>query len=379
MVGAPTPDEEQAAIAALEAALDARRAGLARRRVARWALAASAVLLLGAGAWRLAHREVLVASAQPAPTAPAITAPTAPAPSGALGFAVAGHVVLLHEGAERALEAGAPLEPGDRVVSTTDGRASIALPSGTHVSVEATTDVVVASLGAAQSFTLRSGAVRADVAKLQPGQRFLVRTDDVEVEVRGTSFRVEKADRACAGTTTRVSVSEGRVWVRHAGQESILAAGESWPKGCEAHASVDAPPSPPRSGVASLPAAPSGPTAQTTGVQPSGPMAATPPAPAPTAPSAPVTPASELAAQNRAFAAAMSKKRGGDVAGAVAAFDALLVAWPDGPLAESAEVERMRLLAGAGDARARDAARAYLAKRPAGFARSEAATLAGRP
>lgn len=358
----PSREEEEAAVAALEAALGERRTAKARLRWARLALAASAVLLLGAGAWKAAHRETPVATVPPA----AIATPSA---GEAIGFTVAGSVVLVHAAAQRPLDVGAALEDGDRIVAGTDGRAAIALSSGTHLAIEPGTDVLVSELGAAQAFHVRSGAVRADVAKLAPGHRFLVRTDDVEVEVRGTSFRVEKALEPCAGTMTRVAVSEGRVWVRHAGVESVLGAGDAWPKGCDAHAAIV-----PTAAKAAPRLAPVPTT--TTPSAPSAPLMAPPSHP--TSATAPIAP-SELAAQNQAFAAAMAKKRGGDVRGAIAAFDAFLGAWPSGPLAENAEVERMRLFASSGDPRAKDAARAYLERRPAGFAKDEAKVLLEGP
>ena len=53
----------------------------------------------------------------------------------------------------------------------------------------------------------------------------------------------------------------------------------------------------------------------------------------------------------------------------------LMEAWPDGPLAESAEVERMKLVAGRDPRDGAAAARAYLRHYPRGFARTEASAL----
>src|SRR6185295_9438660 len=96
-------------------------------------------------------------------------------------------------------------------------------------------ELELTELGAIQRFTLRAGRVQANVAKLAPGQRFLVVTGDAEIEVRGTSFEAAvDAQPACpAGTTTRVRVLEGVVTVRHAGSEEAVRAGGAWRAACD--------------------------------------------------------------------------------------------------------------------------------------------------
>jgi hypothetical protein len=71
---------------------------------------------------------------------------------------------------------------------------------------------------------LAEGTLDLKVRKLGEGERFLVATDDAEVEVRGTVFEVE----AHAGKIARVAVSEGKVEVRHRRAVSIVAAGGAW-------------------------------------------------------------------------------------------------------------------------------------------------------
>jgi hypothetical protein len=71
----------------------------------------------------------------------------------------------------------------------------------------------------------------------------------------------------------------------------------------------------------------------------------------------------------------MTAKRRGDLRGAVASFDRLLSRYPDCPMAQSAAAERMKLLATTDRARASDAARDYLRRYPAGFARDDAESL----
>jgi hypothetical protein len=72
----------------------------------------------------------------------------------------------------------------------------------------------------------------------------------------------------------------------------------------------------------------------------------------------------------------MREKRAGRTPDALARLERLRTRYPTGPLTETADVERMRLLTGAAKSRA---ARDYLERWPRGFARAEAETLAGGP
>jgi hypothetical protein len=248
---------------------------------------------------------------------------------------------------------GNAAQTGDRVV-THDGRAVYALSTGTRVSVEPNGDVDLGITPSAQRFTLRSGSLHADVAKLVTGQRFLVTTADAEIEVRGTSFTVAVSDHPTCGTLTSVAVTEGTVWVRFHGTESVLVAGASWPPPCTAALPVTPATTQKPASVAIAPA-----------VTHAAPSPSLSPAPSP------AMETSFLGEQNRIFEDAIAAKRRGDVAGALAGFDRLT----DGPLAESAAAERMRLLAGAHDARARAAAEQYLSRYPNGFAAGEARAI----
>jgi ferric-dicitrate binding protein FerR (iron transport regulator) len=73
--------------------------------------------------------------------------------------------------------------------------------------------------------TLLSGRMDVEVAELTEGERFLVITDDAEVEVRGTRFEVE----AQSGTLREVKVISGLVEVRPRGRATaLLGPGERW-------------------------------------------------------------------------------------------------------------------------------------------------------
>jgi uncharacterized membrane protein len=342
-VAPPSPAARAQAIATVTRAIALRITRRRRRRVFFLAAsAAAAVALVLAGAvlrGRFAHAEVGVCAHV----------------EGAVQVHRAG-------GGDRALGEGGALASGDRVDVPADAHAVLSLSTGTTIALDPQSDFEIVAVGAQQVFALDHGSASFEVAKLRPGERFVVRAADVEVEVRGTSFElsVVPADPTCGGgTTTRLVVSEGLVLVRNAGVETNVGAGDVWPRGCGKAAANEVP----------EPA----PTAVTPNVAPA-PKAALAPDGAPT--TAKEIAASELAAQNDLFAQATGKKNAGDVAGAVAGYERYLAKYPGGPLAESATVERMRLLASIDPGRGAVAAKAYLARYPNGFDRAEAERLA---
>jgi hypothetical protein len=267
--------------------------------------------------------------------------PPAPASVQITGHPVSGNASVLAGDESAPLVEGANLAAGSRVIVPPRSRALLAFSTGTSVLLDPNSDLRVESTGATESMRLESGAVDLRVAKLHDGQRFLVHTPDAEVEVRGTQFRVavNGADPACGeGPWTRVSVSEGVVVVRHEGAEARVAAGETWAdctRGAEHGATA------------------------------SHHEASTAPAPG-----------SNLAVQNDLFASAVSAKRQGNYRQALSGFDHLLSQYPGSPLAESATVERMRVLRSLDPPRGTSAAKDYLARYPHGFARAEAQGIA---
>lgn len=351
----PTAADDTRAIDAIERAIAAGRGRRRIRAVTSVAsLALAATVLLGVG-WRLHSR----------PSPPTSTS----APLAALAHPLSdGGVVVVRDGRERSIASGTALAPADRVVTSATGRLAVSLPTGTHLVVGVSSDFAVAEQGLTFAFALGAGTLHADVARLRAGERFLVRTPDGEIEVRGTSFDVRVVDPSptCgAGTRTRVVVSEGTVVVRASGREDSVHQGESWPRDCAATGAREAT-------VASTPSAPAAtPSAEVTPrAQPS--RSKDPP----TTVLAAASPAgSDLAAQNALLADASAARRRGDRAAALATYDRFLEQYPGSQLAESAYVERMRLLAASDPRRGAAAARAYLARYPRGFASAEATDL----
>lgn len=387
----PSAEDEARAIELVAGAIEAGR----RRRQRRRAIAAGVgALALAAGLAGLR----LVGHSQQGSQLGAGSGSDKTQAVGAPGGSVVGHVIagdvrVLRDGHDVALGEGTTLAVADRIVAS-GGRASLAFSTGTHVVVERGSDVTLAEGGLVQRFDLVSGSVRADVAKLRPGERFVVRTADTEVEVRGTSFLVAVVPKHACGvpSATEVSVSEGKVWVRFGTGETVLSAGESWPPPCTTLPDMD------RLGTREEHAAAVhalGSQQQGFGLRaPAGHVGAAPAAAAGNARSITTTsglaptpgalavadavPGSDLAGQNRAFEDALSAKRRGDSAGALSGFDRFLARYPQSPLVESAMAERMRLLASTDPSRAQEAATQYLAGYPNGFAAAEARALLAR-
>lgn len=346
---APSDTARAAAIDALSTALAARRRARVRSRVLRGlGLAAAAAVLVFVGT-RLVDKgpaSTLVLRGHPAE----------------------GTALTLSDGRKVPLADGVPVLEGSRI-DATYGRVDLSFSTGTELALESHGEVAVVGAGKTQAFRLDRGRLSAHVAKLGEGERFLVRTADAEVEVRGTRFVVELGARsACAGgVETRVSVSEGVVVVRARGAEVRVASGETWPACVDPEPQVASvarptPPAPPALTASSAPQSPAPPEPK----QPQVPV------------KDPVEPGhSSLAEENALFQRGLAEKRAGNTAGAVAAFDELLAKHPRSPLAESAHVERMRVLARVRDPRARVAAKAYLVRYPAGYARGEAMDLVG--
>ena len=197
-------DEE---IALIERAMDDKRRRSGRLRMAaKWSLAA-VLVLGGAGIWR-----TVVDNASPRSSAARSALSTdAPgiAPPVAIAIASGGGAIVATPGSSTPAVAGRTLQAGSRLIVDPGAGATLSLSTGTHLEVEPGSQLLVVEDSLAQIFALNAGSLRADVAKLGSQERFIVRTADAEVEVRGTSFLVDvvASDPACgAGTTTRVTV-----------------------------------------------------------------------------------------------------------------------------------------------------------------------------
>ncbi|HWZ88418.1 MAG TPA: FecR domain-containing protein, partial [Polyangiaceae bacterium] len=298
------------------------------------------------------------------PGLPAVVAILQPTGSGARLFTPSG---------SEPLRSGSPLPPGGHLVADAHGGAALRLSTGTEIAIEHDASLAFSDAGPTEHFVLSQGQIRAHVAKLGAGERFIVSTPDAEVEVHGTVFSVALAesDNTCGdGNRTRVTVDEGIVEVRAHGQSAFVHPGERWPANCAAApaaaSAVEAVKAP-----AQRPA-PAAVSASATALSRAGQDALS-------ASPEPTTNASRLAQQNDLFSKGVTARRNGDTAGAVAAFDSLLSHYPASALTESAAAERMRALAPGNRDAARAAAKEYLARYPQGFARHDADAILAQP
>jgi hypothetical protein len=230
------------------------------------------------------------------------------------------------------------------------------LGNGTRITLSSSGHLRVDDLSSTRRFSLFSGRLQAHVAKLAPGERFVVSTPDSEVEVRGTVFTVTVEDQpsSCrdSASSSAVHVSEGAVWVHSGDKQIVLQPGDTWVTPCLDqridHATAS-------EAAARTPAAVPSPAAQSirSGAHRPAAVRATSiaaPAPAqkelPLASGNPTPPASvsRLAEQNDLFSAAMAAERHGQHDLALRKLDELVTRYPGGPLSESARAEQQRIL-----------------------------------
>jgi hypothetical protein len=260
------------------------------------------------------------------------------------------------------------LSLGESLVVPDGQTSTVTLATGTRITLDGGA-LECRDDSATQRFAVLRGRAHLAVAKLLPGQRFLVETPNAELEVRGTAFsvRIDAATPTCE-TRTAVEVEEGAVEVRSGGGHFLLHPGERWANACSV---VDpAPSSPP----VARPVAPA--PHERDRDLPSASARAAAVRPAPSSGAATAIPVSSLTQQNDLYARAESASREGRREEALAAYARLLELFPRGPLAEGASVKRARLLAQKDRGAAREEARAYLARYPSGVARSEMEALA---
>jgi hypothetical protein len=222
---APTADERRQAIAALEAAIAAR--GQPRRRSPAWwwqsALAATVLLGvgfgLGYGLLGRKHRPVTVASV------------------------LSGQGRVEGQGVSHVLSQGLGVQGEERVQTSAGQTLQVAWGGLATVTAEAESSFALLELDHQHLLRLERGAVSLEVTPLPQGERLLVETVDLSVEVRGTAFRVAiaRASGTCgANHGTTVKVTHGLVAVREKGEMvAALAAGQSWPT-CVAEAPAGA-------------------------------------------------------------------------------------------------------------------------------------------
>jgi ferric-dicitrate binding protein FerR (iron transport regulator) len=347
----PAGGDRERSLLTIERALAADRPPSRRG----WSVGIAASVAAGAIGWLVA-RELGEPSRVQAP-ARLVSVVASPVREGASFLDSTGEVPLV---------TGARLLVGGRIATAARGGAHLELSTGTRLDLGALTTFTLQSQDALQRFALAQGGLDAKVAKLAPGERFVIDTPDAQVEVRGTEFHLEvmPTARGCRdGNRTRLEVTEGVVEVRASALLSRVVAGERWPSDCEPPAS-DASPA---SGGANRDAGAFGSPRSSAGAS----DLSKPPAPLRAVKAQP-PPRSLIAEQNALFERGVQAQRQGDAEQALARYAELVARYPSSPLSENAAVARIRLLVISDATRARAEAASYLERYPLGFARPEA-------
>jgi len=262
---------------------------------------------------------------------------------------LAGTVTLVNGGGPSVIEQSS-IEVGDALSTTADGLAELKLSDLVLAEIGGSSELsVVTPTASAHRLRLDRGHISAKVNdRPSAAPKLVVETPNVDVVVTGTVFQVDVTPgRSPMEFVTTVSVSKGRVVVRHGAQQvAAITAGGTWTSAREST------PRAPDSQAITTPAsrAAHGPV-----------IASRPPHPG------------TLAEENSLFQTAVDARNHGDDRSEADHLGALLNRFPGSPLAGEARVERMRALQRTGQAaEAAREARRYLAEYPDGFARDEA-------
>jgi hypothetical protein len=246
---------------------------------------------------------------------------------------------------------------GDALSTAVDGRAELRLTDLVLAEIDGSSELsMVTPTASAHRLRLDRGRLRAKVNdRPSAAPKLVVETPNVDVLVTGTVFQVDVTPgKGPAAFDTTVSVTKGRVVVRHGTQElAAVTAGQSWSSAAVTAVHTAEPE------VSRVPA-----------------KAA--PRPGHVAASSPakVLRPGTLAEENSLFQSAVDARNQGDDRGEADRLAALLSRYPGSQLAAEARLERMRALQRTGrPAEAAREARRYLAEYPDGFARDEARRL----
>ena len=293
------------------------------------------------GRLKLLREAALPPSPAPPRKRPVIAIAFALGAAGALGIALHRRVMESNPVVAAAPAASAPLRTVTTVMPESQTRFTRASTDGTEI------------------VTLSDGAVSLSVRHLQAGERFLVKTGDAEVEVRGTLFRVEAKD----DRIRNVEVREGKVEVRFHGATFDVKADERWDRPADAPPVISTAPAPARV----EPASPAQ-SASATGKLRQG-----PPPPLPSA-----KPVAEEASTG--FEEGMEMMARGDYGAAAKRLDAFSRANSRDDRAEDAAFLVILALQRAGRSTAAvEAARRYLDTYPSGYRRAQAQAIAEAP
>jgi hypothetical protein len=134
--------------------------------------------------------------------------------------AAEGQVFQVADTRTATVNAGAKLQPGEKVRTAKDGRAVVRLGDGTLIEMKDRSELSVTRNGEGTTIHLDRGSIVVEAAKQQDGKLFVVSGDSL-VSVTGTIFSVNNGTKG-----SRVSVIEGEVNLNHAANDRVLRPGE---------------------------------------------------------------------------------------------------------------------------------------------------------
>jgi hypothetical protein len=176
-----------------------------RRRVGRYAVAASVLLAVGLSAWGVRQTFFAVPSGRRASVQ-----------------SVSGALHRLDGGRALALAPGEALGEGDVVRTARGARAVLRLRDGSSVEMSERAELSVTARRNDTTIHLDRGSIIVEAAKRRTGH-LLVTSSDCTVSVTGTVFSVNRGIKG-----SRVSVLEGQVRVTRGGDDRLLARGDQW-------------------------------------------------------------------------------------------------------------------------------------------------------
>ena len=178
--------------------------GWNKSKVARWSIAAAALVCFGLAGLFVSERfdwsgRTLAATLENAD----------------------GAVYVISDAGSRQLAAGEQLQKGERVRTAKDSDALLRLADGSTVEMRERSEFSVSETRRGVTVNLMRGDVVVEAAN-QHGGHLYVQTPDSLVSVKGTIFAVESGTKG-----SRVSVVEGEVQVNHQGKDEILNPGDT--------------------------------------------------------------------------------------------------------------------------------------------------------
>jgi hypothetical protein len=175
-----------------------------KQPVFRYAMAATLVLGLGAGSWKIL--EYVLNSLRV---------------FDAVMVASNGPVYRVNDAQNQLVNAGEKIKRGERLRTAKGATALLQLADGTQVEMAERSEVALTDNPDGTTINLNQGNVIVEAAKQKNGKHLYVKTDEALVSVVGTIFSVNNGTKGA-----RVSVVEGEVHVEHNSKDDKLLPGD---------------------------------------------------------------------------------------------------------------------------------------------------------